>query len=161
MLAQKAAASGMNGMGETVDRVAHGRRERARARARLDVQLPQLSVLVVEDDPDVRELAVEIMEMNGYAVLSAANGEEALGILRRERDIGLMFTDIVMPGGMNGAQLAQAALRVQPALKILFASGYADHTILDPLVLGHGASFVQKPYRPVDIAARVRALLLD
>jgi CheY-like chemotaxis protein len=127
----------------------------------LDAQFRQLSVLVVEDDPDVRDLAVEILEMNGYTVLSAANGAEALGILRRERDIGLMFTDIVMPGGMNGAQLAEAAMRLQPALRILFASGYADRSILEPLVLGQAMSFVQKPYRPHDIAARVRALLLD
>jgi CheY-like chemotaxis protein len=159
MLMQRVAASGVKGMGEAVDRVARGRRDGARDKARLGAQLPQLSILVVEDDPDVRELAVEIMEMNGYTVLSAANGAEALGILRRERDIGLMFTDIVMPGGMNGVQLAEAALRVQPALRVLFASGYADRSILDPLVLGHGMSFVQKPYRPRDIAARVRALL--
>lgn len=148
-------------MGKLVDQVGEARLDKAREEACLGAQAHQLSVLVVEDDPDVRELAVEILEMNGYTVLSAANGAEALGILRRERDIGLMFTDIVMPGGMNGAQLAEAALRVQPALKILFASGYADRSILDPLVLGHGVSFVQKPYRPRDIAARARALLLD
>jgi CheY-like chemotaxis protein len=120
-----------------------------------------LSVLVVEDDADVRDLAVEILEMNGYTVHSAANGAEALGVLRRERDIGLMFTDIVMPGGMNGTQLAEAAMRVQPSLKVLFASGYADSSILDPLVLGQGMGFVQKPYRPRDIAARVKTLLRD
>jgi CheY-like chemotaxis protein len=145
-------------MGETVHRVAN-RRDAARERARSAAQFRRLSVLVVEDDPDVRDLAVEILEMSGYTVLSAGNGAEALGILRRERDIGLMFTDIVMPGGMNGAQLAEAAMRVQPNLKVLFASGYADRTILDPLVLGYGMSFVQKPYRPRDIIARVRALL--
>jgi CheY-like chemotaxis protein len=146
-------------MGEPVDRVAERRRDDARGRTRLRGPVRQMSVLVVEDDPDVRELAIEIMELGGYAVLSAGNGAEALGILRRERDIGLLFTDIVMPGGMNGAQLAEAAMRVQPNLKVLFASGYADRTILDPLALGCGMSFVQKPYRPHDIVTRVRALL--
>ncbi|MDB5407853.1 MAG: histidine kinase [Rhodospirillales bacterium] len=146
-------------MGETVDRDAAGRRKE-RQKARVGTHGPPLIVLVVEDDDDVRDLAVEILEMNGYTVLSAGNGPDALAILRRERDIGLLFTDIVMPGGMNGAQLAEAAQRVQPALKILLASGYADRSILDPLVLGQGMSFVQKPYRPDDIAARVRALLL-
>jgi CheY-like chemotaxis protein len=148
-------------MGKLVDQFGEARLDDAPMKARLRAQAHQLSILVVEDDPDVRELAVEILEMDGYTVLSAANGAEALGLLRRERDIGLLFTDIVMPGGMNGAQLAEAALREQPALKILFVSGYADRSILDPLVLGHGTSFMQKPYRPRDIAARVRALLLD
>jgi CheY-like chemotaxis protein len=148
------------GVGETVDHIWDGQRNDARETAHLGARLRELIVLVVEDDPDVRDLAVEILQMNGYTVLSAANGAEALCILRRERDIGLMFTDIVMPGGMNGAQLAEAAIREQPDLKILFASGYADRSVLEPLRLGEGASFVQKPYRPQDIAARVRALLL-
>jgi CheY-like chemotaxis protein len=148
-------------MGEAVDRVARERRDGFWKRAGLRAQPRRLSILVVEDDPDVRDLAVEILKMNGYTVYSAANGAEALGVLRRERDIGLMFTDIIMPGGMNGTQLAQAAMRVRPSLKILFASGYADSSILDPLMLGQGTSFVQKPYRPRDIAARVRTLLLD
>lgn len=145
-------------MGEAVDQSAAAR-EDARHRTRLGGEI-SLSVLVVEDDPDVRDLAVEILEMNGYAVRSAGNGAEALSILRRERDIGLIFTDIVMPGGMNGTQLAEAALRIQPDLRILFASGYADQSILDHLIRD-GMSFVQKPYRPRDIAARVRALLAD
>jgi CheY-like chemotaxis protein len=148
-------------MGETVDQFAAARRADARDKTRLGGEISALSVLVVEDDPDVRDLAVEILEMNGYAVLSAGNGADALCILRRERDIGLMFTDIVMPGGINGAQLAEAALRIQPDLRILFASGYADRSILDPLVIRNRMSFVQKPYRPRDIAARVRALLAD
>jgi CheY-like chemotaxis protein len=148
-------------MGETVDRPAAARRQGARDRTRLGGEISPLSVLVVEDDPDVRDLAVEILEMNGYLVRSAGNGAEALAILRRERDIGLIFTDIVMPGGMNGAQLAEAALRMQPDLRILFASGYADQSILDHLIIRDGTSFVQKPYRPRDIAARVRALLAD
>jgi len=148
-------------MAGTVERVADGRRDAGREGDPSGAQLRQPIVLVVEDDPDVRDLAVEVLEMNGYMVLSAANGAEALTILRRERGIGLMFTDIVMPGGMNGSQLAEAAIRVQPALKILFASGYADRSILEPLVLGQGIRFVQKPYRPREIAARVRALLHD
>jgi CheY-like chemotaxis protein len=145
-------------MGDAVDQWAAAR-EDARDRTRLGGEI-SLSVLVVEDDPDVRDLAVEILEMNGYAVRSAGNGAEALSILRRERDIVLIFTDIVMPGGMNGSQLAEAALRIQPDLRILFASGYADQSILDHLIRD-GMSFVQKPYRPRDIAARVRALLAD
>jgi CheY-like chemotaxis protein len=161
MLLQRIAATGGEGMGETVDRSAAAQRDDARDRTRLGGEISPLSVLVVEDDPDVRDLAVEILEMNGYVVRSAGNGAEALAILRRERDIGLIFTDIVMPGGMNGAQLAEAALRIQPDLRILFASGYADQSILDHLIIRDGTSFVQKPYRPRDIAARVRALLAD
>jgi CheY-like chemotaxis protein len=119
-----------------------------------------IAVLVVEDDPDVRELAVDILIDYGFTVLSAANAREALAILDRDRDIDLLFTDIVMPG-MNGVELAAAALRRDPGLKVLLASGYCDPSVLAPLSVELDSAFIGKPYRPHEIAARIRRLFAD
>jgi signal transduction histidine kinase/CheY-like chemotaxis protein len=81
-------------------------------------------VLVVEDEPDVRTVAVEGLRALGYTTLSACDGEEALTILRRDARIDLLFSDIVMPGAVNGVQLAQEARRLRPGLKVLLTSGY-------------------------------------
>ncbi len=119
----------------------------------------RVTVLVVEDDPDVRALAVEVLEESGYTVFSAADGREALAVLQREHAIGLMFTDIMMPGGLDGVDLAERALSVQPHLKVLFASGYADRAVLETLTAGHPIGFISKPYRPREVTERVRRLL--
>jgi CheY-like chemotaxis protein len=117
------------------------------------------TILVVEDDADIRELVEEILSEHGYHVLSAPDGMTALAILRRERQIDLLFTDIVMPGGLNGAQLADAAVRINPDIKVLLASGYANPSALGAIRLRHSRMFIPKPYRPRQLAARIDSLL--
>ena len=82
------------------------------------------SVLAVEDDEEVLELAVVALKDLGYTVLTAGNARDALNILRRERDIDILFSDVIMPGGMNGAQLAVEARRIRPGIS---ASDFGIH----------------------------------
>ena len=114
------------------------------------------TVLIVEDEPDVLEMAIQIFESLGYDVLSASNARAALDVLKQEEQIDVLFSDIVMPGGMNGVELAQEARRMRPALKLLLASGYPmsalDHPDLKEI------SFISKPYRWTELDERLRAL---
>jgi CheY-like chemotaxis protein len=119
-------------------------------------------VLVVEDDEDVRDLASESLRELGYQTLIARDAVEALEMLRQtNRRIDILFSDVVMPGGMNGAQLAVEARRLRPALKVLLTSGYTA----DALSSEHGVSggmpttLLQKPYRTEELAARLRVVL--
>lgn len=117
----------------------------------------QCTVLVVEDDALVRECAVEQLGYLGYRVLEAGNGTQALAVLDAHADIDLLFTDIIMPGGMNGRELAAAALRMRPDLRVLYASGYTDS-----IMAGSGADeaiLLGKPYELDALAARVREAL--
>lgn len=116
-------------------------------------------ILVVEDDPNVLEIVVETLEEFGYATVTATDASEALARLKEDSRIALMFSDIVMPGGMNGAQLAAAAREMRPELKILLTTGYAagalgpDHATPDDI------GILAKPYMPENLAQRVRQLL--
>src|SRR5207302_4361670 len=83
------------------------------------------TILVVEDDPDVREMIVGILSDLGHRTLVATNGPEALAFLNRDHSVDLLFTDIVMPAGMSGTELARQASRLRPDLKVLLSSGYA------------------------------------
>src|SRR5439155_24216325 len=93
-------------------------------------------VLVVEDDPEVLDMTVEMLRGFGYEVLTAPDGPSALAVLRRDAEIDVLFTDIVMPRGMNGVELARAAQRLRPNLRVLLASGYPASV----LSADHGAS---------------------
>lgn len=117
------------------------------------------SILVVEDDDDVRELVADILEEENFRVFLAANAHAALQILKREPGIDLLFTDILMPGGINGSELAQAAMTLRPELKVLLASGYIGPELLRPVSLLSETTFIRKPYRPRDLVQRIRALL--
>jgi PAS domain S-box-containing protein len=113
------------------------------------------TILVVEDDAAVREVAVSALSQFGYRVLEAASAEAGLDVLEREGEVRLLFTDILMPGAMGGRELAREALRRRPDLKVLYVSGYggAAETQDDDILL------IRKPYRGEDLAGRVRALL--
>jgi CheY-like chemotaxis protein len=118
------------------------------------------TILVVEDEDDVREVAAATLERLGYKTTVARDGREALAILGRSGDFDLLFTDYVMPNGLNGAQLARAALRLRPRLKVLVTSGYArqagataDNAVVDDFPM------IAKPYRSADLAARIREVL--
>ncbi len=114
------------------------------------------TVLVVEDDALVRECAVEQLGYLGYRVLEAGDGPQALGVLSAHDDIDLLFTDIIMPGGMNGRELAAEALRVRPELRVLYASGYSESIMTGST---EGAMLLSKPYELDALAARVREAL--
>jgi PAS domain S-box-containing protein len=118
-------------------------------------------VLVVEDDPDVRDYTVEMVSDLGYTVLSAADGASALRQLDSHRDVALLFTDVGLAGGMNGRQLAEQALRRRPRLKILYTTGYARNAIVHQGRLDPGIEVVFKPFSYSDVAAKIRQVLDD
>jgi PAS domain S-box-containing protein len=116
-------------------------------------------ILVVEDNDEVREQVKIMLSGLGYEVVCAASGREALGLLDRAGEIGLLFTDVVMPGGMNGRDVAEAARRARPNLKVLFTSGYAEGALQNDGRLARGVLLLAKPYRKRDLAEKVREAL--
>ncbi len=116
------------------------------------------TVLVVEDDPSVRQVTSTILTLQGYRVLVAASGEEAIGVAHQHDDIRLLVTDVVMPK-MSGKELALALLAFRPTLKVLYVSGYTDNTIVHHGVLDEGVEFLQKPITPGALTRKVRAVL--
>ena len=117
------------------------------------------AVLVVEDEPSVREFAESILSQYGYRVTSAACGRDALELLEQGLACDLLFTDVVMPGGMNGRELAAAAADLRPDLKVLYTSGYTENAIVHQGRLDHGVQLLSKPYRRDELARRVRQVL--
>jgi PAS domain S-box-containing protein len=117
------------------------------------------SILLVEDDDALRAYGVELLNDLGYNVLSAANAASALEIIDRGHKIDLLFTDVVMPGGMNGRQLADEATRRRPGLKILFTTGYTRNAIVHQGRLDPGLQMIGKPYTYQELGAKIRALL--
>ena len=118
------------------------------------------TILVCEDDEDVRSYSVEALKELGYHVLEAADGQEALRLLAESKgSVDLMFTDVVLPGGMTGAIVAQRAKELQPGLKILFTTGYARNAIVHHGRLDPGVELLSKPFAFSDLAARIRDLL--
>jgi CheY-like chemotaxis protein len=117
------------------------------------------TILVVEDDEALRLYTVEILTDLGYSVLAAANGAAALEIIGRGQDIDLLFTDIVMPGGMNGRQLAEQAIRQMPTLKILFTTGYTANAIVHHGRLDPDVELISKPFTYESLGRKIRKLL--
>jgi len=118
------------------------------------------TILLVEDEGSVRKLACRVLEKNGYKVLEAHNGEEALRIVqgRNGNPIHLVVTDVVMPG-MNGRQLAERLVSLQPKIKVLYMSGYTDDAIVHHGVLDPGIAYIQKPFIPDAFAHKIRQIL--
>lgn len=117
------------------------------------------TVLVVEDDAEVRQLATSMLKSLGYAALEAADANTALAVLEQRPDVALMFTDVVLPGGVNGAELARAAQARYAHLKVLYTSGYTDNAIIHKGVLDEGAEMIGKPFRKAALARKVRGIL--
>ena len=117
-------------------------------------------VLVVEDNFDVLDVTVETLRGMGYDVATAADAPTAIAILRREENIDILFSDIVMPRGMNGIELARTALRLRPHLRVLLASGYPLRALSGAERRGAGGefAFLSKPYRAAELARALRAL---
>jgi CheY-like chemotaxis protein len=116
-------------------------------------------VLVVEDDPDVLDIAVSGLLDLGYDVKTAMDAHEALAILRASSGIDVLFSDVVMPGGMNGVQLAVEAQRICPELKILLTSGYATSALSQDHGLPETLEVLRKPYRREDLAQKLRLVI--
>jgi len=119
---------------------------------------PSTVILVVEDEERVRALSVASLREFGYTVLHAANGDDALEILRTHPNISLLFTDIVMPG-MSGRVLADRARQSAPDLRVLYTTGYTQNAIVHNGVVDADARLILKPYSLEDLAQKVRAVL--
>ena len=119
------------------------------------------TILLVEDDPSLRDAVRRALDQLGYRILEAPTGVKALEVWKQNRgEIHLLLTDLVMPGGMNGFELAQHARKVQPDIKVLLTSGFPEHAAdpsADPAVTG--ARLLQKPYRAGDLARALLATL--
>lgn len=113
-----------------------------------------VTILMVDDDPDVLELTAELLAEHGYRVLKASQGRDALALVERDADIRLLVTDIVMPG-MNGLELAAHAMQQRPDLRVLYVSGYAANWD-DRVPPG---KLLAKPWRPVDLVREIEAAL--
>jgi PAS domain S-box-containing protein len=125
-----------------------------------DLPLGTETILLVEDDPALREMAATLLKRLGYTVLTAANGIEALS-LKQQRDIGhidLLFTDVVMPH-MSGKELADRVRALYPYTRILFTSAYTENAIIHQGVLDKGVALLQKPFTPSALAHKLREVL--
>jgi signal transduction histidine kinase len=116
-------------------------------------------LLVVEDDDDVRAYSTETLRELGYRVLTAPNGPAGLEVLGRHPGIRLLFTDVGLPGGMSGRQLADNARRLRPELLVLFTTGYARNAIVHGGILDPGTHLLPKPFTHAALAEKIRALL--
>ena len=117
------------------------------------------TILIVEDENQVRAVASEVLESIGYQIFEAANGIEAMAMLEKKNfQFDLVITDVIMPG-MGGQELAENILKIKPDFKILFTSGYTDHKIDKSGRLINGANFLHKPYSISDLSQKVRELI--
>jgi CheY-like chemotaxis protein len=116
-------------------------------------------VLLAEDEEQVRRMTRTILEMNGYHVLEASSGDEALATYKQhEGRIDLVITDVVMPQ-MSGRELAQSLEALRPGIKVLYVSGYTDDAIVRHGLLDEGIAFIQKPFTPEAFSRKVREVL--
>jgi CheY-like chemotaxis protein len=117
------------------------------------------TILVIEDDPEVRDLVVAMLESLGYEVLSASEGADAIDILRATPRIDLVLSDVMLPGGLLGPEVAQRVKQARPDLPVLFMSGYADAEARSSGLLAEGATVLNKPFRRHDLAHHLRVAL--
>lgn len=142
---------------------AHGEEDRPELARGEDAALDAIprgheTILVVEDDPRVRRVVVARLENAGYTVIEAEAGAQALDLLAEHPEIALVFTDVIMPGGMTGGELAQRVRALRPDVKMLFTSGYAEPSVIGKELTDAG-SWLQKPYMAKELARRIRNLL--
>jgi len=120
----------------------------------------KLKIFVVEDEPSLRMLVRKVLERNGFAVMEAASGAAAMELWDSDKpQIDLLLTDMVMPDGVSGRQLAERLKADNPALKVLYTSGYSTELLGKDLALQEGLTFLQKPYPPAKLVQTVRNAL--
>jgi CheY-like chemotaxis protein len=118
------------------------------------------TILLVEDERPLRGLVRGILERQGYRIVEAESGVSALQVwLQHKEDIHLLLTDMVMPDGMTGRELAEKLQAEKPALKVIFTSGYNPDVVGEGFVLREGVNFLQKPYHPRKLVQTVRDCL--
>jgi PAS domain S-box-containing protein len=118
------------------------------------------TILVTEDEPALRSLTRAALQRHGYSVLEAANGVEALGVWAAHKDkISLLLTDMVMPDGMSGSELAKKLMAQKPSLKVIYASGYSPEAGINGVELTEGVNFLPKPFQVEKLARTIRAAL--
>lgn len=115
-------------------------------------------ILVVDDDDDVRDLIVGLLASEGYPVRAARSGEEGLAVIKSDPSVVLLFTDIVMPGPIDGWRLAAEAKRLRPELRVLYTSGFNRDGPAERHVAGHGV-LLPKPWRPHQLIAHIQDAL--
>lgn len=117
------------------------------------------TILVVEDDPLVQGYVIAQLGSLGYRTLAAGDGATALALVDQGAKFDLLFTDIIMPGGMNGQQLAEAVRLRRPGMRVLYTSGYTDNTIVHEGHLDPGVALLRKPYRKSELSQKIREML--
>jgi len=118
------------------------------------------TILVVEDEAALRQLVQEVLRKKGYTVLEAATGAQALKLWEHQKDqVDLLLTDMMMPEGVSGRELAEKVLAERPELKIIYSSGYSLDIISPGFSLKEGVNYLQKPYHPETLARTVRSRL--
>ena len=124
-----------------------------------DLPLGTEKILVVEDDPDVREIAVAALSSLGYQVIQAGDGPAAVTVAADIDDLDLLLTDVVLPKGMSGPVVSEEIKRLFPGIKVLFMSGYSGDALLEHGALRPGIELLSKPYSKSALARRVRSVL--
>ncbi|SHK06373.1 PAS domain S-box-containing protein [Roseomonas rosea] len=119
------------------------------------------TVLVVDDEPTIRMLVAEVLEELGYTAIEVGDGAAGLQVLQSDARVDLLVTDVGLPGGMNGRQLADAGRVLRPGLKVLFITGYAENAVLGSGHLEPGMHVLSKPFQMDQLASRIRALISD
>ncbi len=117
------------------------------------------TILIVEDDAALRGLSTDVLDRLGYRCLQAEDGTSAPDILSRNPEVEVLFTDVVLPGGMSGVELAAQATRRRPELKVLYTTGYADNANIDRDWLGSEIEMIEKPYRKSELAEKIHSVL--
>jgi CheY-like chemotaxis protein len=117
------------------------------------------TVLVVDDEPIVRMLVVDVLEELGYTAIEAGDGHAGIKVLQSAARVDLLITDIGLPGGLNGRQVADAARKLRPDLKVLFITGYAENAVLSHGRIDAGMHVLTKPFAMEGLASRIRDVL--
>jgi len=117
------------------------------------------TVLIVDDEPSVRMLVTEVLADLGYAAIEATDSAAGLKVLQSDARIDLLITDVGLPGGMNGRQMADAALERRPGLQVLFITGYAENSLIGNGRLQPGMQVLTKPFAVESLAVRIKDLI--
>ena len=119
------------------------------------------TIVLIEDEPALREIVEEVLREAGYRVITAQDGPTGLQILNSDTRVDLLVTDVGLPGGLNGRQVADAARLQRPGLKVLFVTGYADTAAVGNGRLAPGMEVITKPFEIGALAYKIRALILE
>ncbi len=117
------------------------------------------TILLVEDDKSVRQFLTSVLESLGYRLVACSDGPSALAEAAHGTQIDLLITDVILPGGLHGGEVAENLIRVQPAIKVLFMSGYPEYDLREKGMLRKDALLLQKPFRRAALAKAVHEAL--